>query len=366
MKKILLVANDRHGLLRVLPLHKALHEHNEYEVVLAAVSSVPLGKSSDEDLLELFGIAGNLISVEVTGASPIEHIVSAMTAFEKLFVDEKPEIAVIGGDDDVSLAAALAAVKLSLPVAYIGAGMRDYNRRSPGEVNRKLIDAVADILFVSEHSGEYNLINEGYDEERIFFVGEMVIDSLAGVIDKANISTVISDLGVEAKKYILVLLSNTVILDDIDVLKKMERIVRAVAERHPVLMLLEPDVETVLQEHEMETVFTAVPGVQVMEFPGYVELLRLVKDALFILTDSAVVQAESTVMKVPCLTMLDNTPSQATVEIGTNVLVGEREEDILQGVDEVCKGKIGKQAKIPEKWDGVVAQRIIGVLEKVL
>lgn len=366
MKKILLVAGDRHGLLKVLPLYKALQEHKAYNVVLAAGLSLPQGQEAGENLPGLFGISGKIFSIEAEGITPAGQTASAMNALEKLIIEENPDFAIIGGDDDVSLSAALAAAKLSLPVAYIGAGMRDYNRRSPAEINRKLIDAVADILFVSEHSGEYNLINEGYDEERIFFVGEMAIDSLAGVISMVNNSTVTGDLGVEAKKYVLVLLERAGTLDDIDVLKKMERVVKAIAETHPVLVLLHPDVGTILEEHKMEPAFTAVSGVQVRQSPGYVELLRLVKDALFVLTDSSSVQAESTVMKVPCLTMLDDTPSPATIEIGTNVLVGDREEDILQSIGEAVERKTGHRAKIPEKWDGAVTRRIIDVLEKLL
>ncbi len=366
MKKILLAAGDRHGLLKVLPLYKALQEHDDYDVVLAAALPLPQGGSSGENLLELFGVSGNTIPVEVTGDTPAGRTAAAMQTFEKLLVEENPGFAVIGGHDDVSLAATLAAAKLSLPVAYIGAGMRDYNRRSQAEINRKLIDTVADIFFVSEHSGEYNLINEGYDEERIFFVGETAIDSLAAMISRANKSAVADDLGIETKKYVLVLLDNADALDDSEALKKMERVVKVIAEKHSVLMLLDPDVATVLQRYEMEPAFTTVPGVQLMQSPGYVEFLRLVKDALFVLTDSSSAQAESTVMKVPCLTMLDDTPSPATIEIGTNVLVGDREEDILQSIDDAFDGDVGKHAKIPEKWDGAVTRRIIEVLEKVL
>lgn len=366
MKKILLVAGDRHGLLKVLPLCKALQEHSAYDAVLAAGVPLLQGQDSGENLADLFGISDAVFSVEAEGVTPAGRTASAMQVLEKLFIEEKPDVVIIGGDDNVSLSAALAAAKLSLPVAYIGAGMRDYNRRSSAEINRKLIDAVADLLFVSEHSGEYNLINEGYDDERIFFVGEMAIDSLAAVISISNNSTVIADLGVEAKKYVLLLLDRAAPLDDIDVLKKLERVVKAIAETHPVLLLLHPDVETVMEKHEMAPAFTTLPGLQVLQSPGYVELLRLVKDALFVLTDSSTAQAESTVMKVPCLTMLDDTPSPATIEIGTNVLVGGREEDILQSVEEAIEGKISHRAKIPEKWDGAVAQRIIDVLDRVL
>ena len=141
---------------------------------------------------------------------------------------------------------------------------------------------------------------------------------------------------------------------------------KAIAEKQPVLMLLGPDVLTVLQEHEMELAFTSVPGVQVRPLAAYVELLRLVKDALFVLTNSSLAQVESTVMKVPCLTMLDDATSPATIEIGTNVLVGDRQEDILQAVDEAFQGNLTKRMAIPEKWDGAVTGRIIGVLDKVL
>ena len=366
MKKILLAAGDRCGLLKVLPLYKALCEHDDYEAVLAAGAPLPEGERSGEKLPGVFGVSENVVPVEAGGGTSVNQIASAMNALGELFASEQPDLAVIAGDDDVSLAAALAAAKLSLPVASVGAGLRDYNRRSPAEINRVLIDSVTDILFVSEHSGEYNLISEGVEKDRIFFVGEMLIDSLVAVIGRSNSSAVVDELRLEAKKYILVILDQAASLDSIDVLKNIEGVVKAIAEKQPVLMLLGPDVATVLQEHEMELAFTSVQGVQVRPLAAYVELLRLIKDALFVLTDSSLAQVESTVMKVPCLTMLDDTTSPATIEIGTNVLVGDRQEDILQGVDEAFQGNLTKRMAIPEKWDGAVTGRIIGVLDRVL
>jgi len=366
VKKILLAAGDRQGLLKVLPLYKALQEHNSFEPLLAAGVPLPEGEQSGENLADLFGIADKVIPIDTPGDTPVGRTASAMKAFESLLLAEQPDLVVVGGDDDVSLSAALAAAKLSLPVATVGAGMRDYNRRSPAEISRKLIDSVSDILFVSEHSGEYNLINEGFDEERVFFVGEVAIDSLAAVISRANDLTVVEDSGVETKKYALVLLDRAAALDDLEILKKIERLVIVLAGKQQVLMLLDSDVEAVLKQHEMEPAFTMVSGVRVRPSTSYLELLRLVKDASFILTDSSSVQTESTVMKVPCLTMLDETPSPATIEIGTNILVGDREEDILQSIREAARGEIGKHAKIPEKWDGAASQRIVDVLEKAL
>ena len=366
MKKILLAAGDRHGLLKVLPLYKALHEHDDYEAVLAAGTPLPEGERSGEKLPGLFGVSERVVRIDAGGDTPVNRTASAMNVFGELLASEKPDLAVIAGDDDISLAAALAAAKLSLPVASVGAGLRDYNRRSSSEINRVLIDSVTDILFVSEHSGEYNLISEGFDEDRIFFVGELLIDSLAAVVARSNSSTVVDDLGLRAKKYILVMLDQAASLDSLAALKNIERVVKAIAEKKPVLMLLGPDVAAVLREHEMEPAFTSVPGVQVRPSAAYVELLCLVKDALFILTDSSLGQAESTVMKVPCLTMLDDTTSPATIEIGTNTLVGDREEDILQAVDKAFQGDFARRAVIPEKWDGAASQRIVDVLDRVL
>ncbi len=366
VKKILLAAGDRHGLLKVLPVYKALSEHDRYDAVLAAGSPLPKGERSGEDLPDLFGMHGDIVPIGGEGISPVGRTASAMQEFEELLLAEQPDFLLVGGYDDIALSAALAASKLGFAVAPFGAGMRDYNRNSQAEINRKIIDTVADILFVSEHSGEYNLISEGFDEARIFFVGELAIDSLAAVIEKVNSSTVTGDFGIEEKKYVLFLLDNPAAFDSDTALKRVLRVVTSVARDHQVLVLLGPDEGTIMQKHEMGEDFTTVPGVQVLPFPGYVELLRLVKDALFVLTDSTLAQAESTVMKVPCLTMLDDTASPATIEIGTNILVGDREEDILQAISEADLGEIGKKSKIPEKWDGDVTRRVIDVLDKVL
>ncbi len=361
VKKILLAAGGNPGLLRILSLFKALEAAEAYTPVLASPAT-PAG----EDLPALFGITGDTVSFEVESGSSVTRTASAMKAFEALAIERKPDLAVVAGDDDISLAAALASVGLGLPFGRIGAGMRTSNRAVPGEANRRLIDSAADMFFVSEHSGIYNLVGEGVDEERIFFVGNTAIDSLATVIEQANDSDVPGRFGIEPKTYAMLRLENAAALDSAEALDRLERVVSVIAGKHPVLVLQNADVDAVMKEHGRQGMLEAIAGTQVRPPVGYVDFLRLVKDALFILTDSEGVQDESTVMKIPCITMLDETPSPATIEIGTNVLAGTNEEDILRRIAEVAEGKPVKHAKIPEKWDGAASQRIMEVLDRVL
>jgi len=365
VKKILLAAGDNPGLLHILPLFRALEASEAYTPVLAC-PGIPAGEPAGEDLPALFGIADGIARVGSNSGSPVGRIAFAMTGFEPLMAEHGPDLVIVAGDDDISLAAALASAKLGLPFGRIAAGMRSYNRAAPGEVNRRLIDAVADMFFVSEHSGAYNLVGEGVDEERIFFVGNMAIDSLAALIERANASTVLGGLGFEPKTYAMVSLQNAAALDSAEALDRLARLVSAIAEKHSVLVLRNAGVEAVMEEHGRKGMLEAIGGVQVRPPFGYVDFLRVVKDALFILTDAEGVQDESTVMRVPCITMLAETPSPATIEIGTNILAGVNEEDILRRIGEVAKGKPAKHAKIPEKWDGAASQRIVEVLDRVL
>ena len=360
VKKILLAAGGNQGLLRILPLFKTLEAAEAYAPVLASPAAL-----AREDLPGLFGITGDMVSLEVESGSPVARTASAMKAFEALAIELKPDLAMIAGDDEISLAAALASVGLGLPFGRIGAGMRTSNRAVSGEVNRRLIDSVADMFFVSEHSGIYNLVGEGADEERILFVGNTAIDSLAAVIERANDSDVPGRFGIETKTYAMLRLENAAALDSAEALDRLERIVSVIAEKHPVLVLQNADVDAVIEEHGRQGMLETIAGTQVRPLVGYVDFLRLVKDALFILTDSEGVQDESTVMKVPCITMLDETPSPATIEIGTNMLAGTNEENILRRIAEVAEGKPVKHAKIPEKWDGAAAQRIREVRDRV-
>lgn len=365
MKKILLAAGGNAGLLRCIPLFTALGEQHRYEVAFAGSAPAQAG-AGGEDLPALFGVADAYVAVETGSGSAVRQTVSAMTHFDQLLAQERPDFMMIAGDNDLALSAALCASSHGVAYAALDAGLRTGDRNSAVERNRRMIDAVADVLFVSEHSGLYNLVNEGVDEERIFFTGNLAIDSLAAMMPGANSSEVLSRLGLEEKRYALVLLCDPFLHDSLEDLKVLEHAVRAVAERQQVLMLLDSEVEALLQQHEMLPAFTSLDSVLVIPRTGYSELLRLVKDALFVMTDSSLAQAESTVMKVPCLTMRTSTVSPVTVERGSNMLVGDGEDTLLQRIGDALDGKLASRTKIPEKWDGASSQRVIEVLDRLL
>jgi len=361
VKKILLASGDNSGLLRTLPLYRRLQASTSCEAVIAGATG-----PHEEDLSSLFEISDSFITIAVGQGSVVEKTALALTGFADIMVREKPDLVIVAGENDISLAAALSSSRLGLPYASLEAGMRSYNRNAPREANRRLIDAAADMMFVSEHSGTYNLISEGSDEERIFFVGNMLIDALALKIADSNSSSIIQELGYTSKQYALVRLECLPAVDTLEAIRKAERLVGVIAATHPVLLQLAPDVNALIEQHAMLSAFTSIDGVTVRPPAGYVDQLRLIKDAVFILTDTRDMQAEATVMKVPCLTMSSDTTSPASIEIGTNMLVGTEEDDILMRIQDALEGKLAKHAKIPEKWDGAAAQRVVEVLEKVL
>jgi UDP-N-acetylglucosamine 2-epimerase (non-hydrolysing) len=365
VKKILLAAGGRSGLLRMLPLYSALSGLDRYDVVLAGPPSGLLAGDA-ESLLDVFGAGESYIVLREDGASSIGRTASCMLQYEQLLLNMPPDFIMIAGDDDQALAASLAASRMGIPYASMDAGLRTYDRTSAAEGTRRIVDAAADVFFVSEHSGAYNLINEGVDEDRMFFTGNLLIDTLAAVISRSNESQVLSGFGMEAKEYVLVLLDDPVSLNSLGSLKTIARVLESISSRKPVLLQVGSGVEELFRQHEMTPAFTGIENLRLTRFSGYRDLLRLVKDALFVLADSPVVQAESTVMKVPCITMNPSTTSPATIETGTGLLVGIEEGEILERVEDALSGKLGRNAKIPEKWDGATSQRIIDILERLV
>jgi len=240
---------------------------------------------------------------------------------------------------------------MAIPVVSLDAGLRSYDRAESREINRLVIDSVAALHFVSEHSGIYNLMNEGVADERILFVGNTAIDSLATLMGEANESAVLDSLSLVPKTFVTVLLKP-----------------ESSANRDLFSKVLEPlaATSTVLLpgSPSSDELPGGAPGLRMIDMPGYTDLLRLLKESAFVLTDSAGFEAELTVMNVPCLTLRQSTARPSTVEIGTNVLLAPDEQEILERASTILTGKTSEKTLIPEKWDGAAAKRVAEVLER--
>ena len=369
MKKLLLTAGGKPATLLLAPLYDALKKNKKYNsvVMLAAPEGVePIGA----DLAACFGLREPGHTIMLPKGTPVEQLAAVMTGMEKIILSEKPDLVLVCGCDNMALGAAITAAKHGLLVAAVDAGLRSYERTDAEEVNRVVIDAMANVHFVSEHSGEYNLINEGVADEKVFFAGNLIVDSLVGLMERANELDVSVVPDVKPKKYALVLLNPAGRFAEKEPLEMIHRLLTGMSREITVLMPLAAELDALMQQHGMGDSFRALEGVTIIETPVHTSLLKLLRDSMLLLTDLEEMQTEATVMNVPCLTLMESSSRPATIEIGTNLLVGLDEEDIKSGIHDIlhpgAHQHITKRSKIPEKWDGAAASRIVAALDRVL
>jgi UDP-N-acetylglucosamine 2-epimerase len=369
VKKLLLAAGGKPGALLLAPLYNALKKNGTFRP-LAVFASSKTEEPLSRELSTCFGIGDACGTVTLGDESPVQQLASVITGMESVIAREQPVLVMVCGSDNAALGAALAATKSGIPVAVADAGLRSHDRSDADEINRILIDSIADLHFISEHSGEYNLINEGVADEKVFFSGNLSIDTLVALMEQAERANLAAELGLQPKKYALVLLNPAGTIAAREPLEMTLRLLKKMSGLTTVLVPLAAGLEELMKQHKLDKAFSRVEGLVMIAHPGHAGLLALLRDSVLLITDSEELQAESTVMNVPCLTMMDNTARPATIEIGTNVLVGIDEEDIMSRIEDILHAgehaDSSRRNKIPEKWDGAAATRIVEVLGRVL
>lgn len=348
--------------MKVAPIHKALSATKRYKPIL-----LHTGQHYDEKMSKVFldelGLPEPDIYLGVGSGSHAEQTAKIMVEFEKVLLKEVPDLVVVVGDVNSTLACSIVAAKLLVPVAHVEAGLRSFDRTMPEEINRLVTDAVSDLLFVSEPSGVYNLMKEGVPDEKIFFVGNVMIDSLVTHIPKANESKILDELGLKPKTYALVTLHRPSNVDEKESLEKILRVFEAISQKSKVVFPVHPRTRKMLEQFGLMEKASRI-GALLIEPQGYIPFLKLMKEAQLVLTDSGGVQEETTVLQVPCLTMRENTERPITIEVGTNLLVGTDEKEVIDAALNVLNGKV-KRGLIPEKWDGRAAERIVAHLDEI-
>jgi UDP-N-acetylglucosamine 2-epimerase (non-hydrolysing) len=291
-----------------------------------------------------------------------------MKRFESAVLEAKPDIVVVVGDVNSTIACALVATKLGVKVAHVEAGLRSFDRTMPEEINRVLTDAISDYLFITEKSALKNLEREGIPKEKVFFVGNVMIDTLLRNKEKAESSAILGQLALAKKDYALVTLHRPSNVDNPKVLGRLLKILRIMGSELPVIFPVHPrtrkNIATFSQVGTLKRTdenSLRKMGVCLTDPIGYLDFLKLMSSARVVLTDSGGIQEETTILGVPCLTLRENTERPITVEVGTNTLVGADPNRILKGFQKVMKG--GKiKGGIPELWDGKAAERIVKIL----
>jgi UDP-N-acetylglucosamine 2-epimerase (non-hydrolysing) len=358
--RIVNVVGARPNFMKIAPLLEEMRRRPGIEPILVHTGQHYDARMSDQ-FLEQLGIPEPDLHLGVGSGSHAEQTAQVMTALEPALAKLRPDLVLVVGDVNSTLAAALVAAKANIPIAHVEAGLRSFDRAMPEEVNRIVTDVLSDYLFVTEKSGLENLRREGIPDERVFFVGNVMIDTLFRHRARAESLDMPGRSGVVPGEYALATLHRPSNVDDPALLAGYLGVFEEVAARLPILFPLHPRTAKALERHGLLERLRAVPNVMLLEPQGYLEFLGLTSQARLVLTDSGGVQEETTALGIPCLTLRENTERPITVTEGTNRLVGTDPAVILAAVAEVLGGGSGEPRR-PEFWDGRAAERIIDIL----
>jgi len=358
--KVVLVAGARPNFMKIAPLVDAFARADGFSTCL-----VHTGQHYDEELSRVFftelGIPRPDLDLEVGSGSHASQTAEIMVRFEPVIEQERPDLVLVVGDVNSTLACAVTAVKLGVPVAHVEAGLRSFDEAMPEEINRRLTDSISRWLFVSEPSGMENLAREGAPADRCHLVGNVMIDTLEKHRRRAAELDAPKRHGVVPGRYCLMTLHRPSNVDHPEVLRGILHAVADIAAQVPVLFPVHPRTRNALQESKLLDVATGIPGLSLLKPLGYLDFLGLMADAMAVLTDSGGIQEETTVLGVPCLTLRENTERPITIDQGTNCLTGSDPDRIVRSFDKIREGGGSGQGR-PELWDGKAASRIVEIL----
>lgn len=324
---------------------------------------VHTGQHYDANMSRVFfeelGLPTPDVNLEVGSGSHAVQTAHIMMRFEEVVLAQRPDLVLVYGDVNSTIATALVCAKLRVPVGHVEAGLRSYDRTMPEEVNRLLTDQIADLLFTPSRDGDQNLLREGIEPEKIHLVGNVMIDTLIRLLPAAAMRAFNSDLKVGRKSYGLITLHRPSNVDDPIALKSIMEVLMDVSKDLPLLFPVHPRTRARIAECGL-----SVPTngrLLLLEPLGYIDFLKLQMDAVVVVTDSGGVQEETTYLGVPCLTVRENTERPITVEMGTNILVGQDMQRLREELTSILNGKM-KRGQIPPLWDGRAGERIASII----
>ncbi len=361
MIKILSVVGARPNFMKVAPLHRAFSASDKIQSRI-----VHTGQHYDARMSDVFfnqlGLPEPHHYLGIGGGSHTYQKANVMLKFEEILAEEKPDLVLVVGDVNATVATTIVAVKAGIPVAHVEAGLRSGDRKMPEEVNRVITDAICQYHFVTEYSGMMNLARENTVSKGIHFVGNVMIDSLAHFREKAKANDILDKLGLEKKSYLLTTMHRPHNVDKKEGLLDIKTILQRAADRLPVVFPMHPRTANNLKKHGLYDEVAAIENLHILEPQGYLEFLHLMDNARLIITDSGGIQEETTYLQVPCLTFRDTTERPITTEIGTNILMADLDPDsVTVEMDKILEGKT-KKGEIPNLWDGHAAERIREIL----
>ena len=363
-RNIVLVAGARPNFMKVAPLLHELRKHPE----VFKTSLIHTGQHYDMAMSDVFfhdlGLPLPDRSLGVGSGSHAEQTAGVMTTFERVCLEERPELVVVVGDVNSTMACAITAKKLCIPVAHVEAGLRSRDWTMPEEINRVITDAISDLLFTPSRDANENLLREGISAERIHFVGNVMIDCLFDQLPKTENRATLERFGVAAGGYTTLTLHRPSNVDDPTVFRGIVDVLIELSRELPIIWPVHPRSRKMLEALGLVQRVASSRGLRLTGPMGYLDMLTLNRRARMIITDSGGLQEEATVLGVPCITLRQNTERPVTVEAGANRVVGNHAAAIRAAVSSVLHENVGK-IRVPEFWDGKAAVRIVDVFMRL-
>jgi UDP-N-acetylglucosamine 2-epimerase (non-hydrolysing) len=356
-KKIHLIAAARPNFMKIAPLYHELKKHAEFEPMI-----VHTGQHYDKNMSDTFFEDLQLPSphyhLGVGGGSHAEQVGKVMIAYEKLCEESRPDFVIVVGDVNATMACAITAKKLLLPVAHLEAGLRSFDMTMPEEINRMVTDAIVDYFWTPSTDADENLLKIGTDKSKITLVGNIMIDSLEMMRDKIEAADTYQKMGLADNEYIAMTLHRPSNVDDADKLKELLLAIKEVATHRKIVFPIHPRTRKNIENFGYSELLHD-DNIVLCEPLGYMDFMNLVFHCKYVITDSGGVQEETTYLKKPCLTLRGNTERPITVTMGSNTLINVAK--LLENVSKIESGSY-KSSLVPELWDGKTASRLAKLL----
>jgi len=356
-----LVCAARPNFMKVAPLYHALKKEHWARPVI-----VHTGQHYDVNMSDAFfedlGLPSPDINLGVGSGTHAEQTGKVMMSYEKVLSDQRPDLVVVVGDVNSTMAATLTATKMGIKVAHLEAGLRSFDRTMPEEINRLVTDVLADMLWTPSSDADENLLREGISGEKIKRVGNIMIDTLVANLDHARECRTWEKFCVERKKYVFVTLHRPSNVDEKGVISNIFQKLAKLSERMPVVFPVHPRTRKQLETFGLREKIESVRGLRFVDPIGYHDTICLVENARFVLTDSGGLQEETTFLGIPCLTLRPNTERPITISEGTNKLTSL--ETLEKDFDYVLNG-YHPSGRVPDLWDGKTAERILKILASI-
>jgi UDP-N-acetylglucosamine 2-epimerase (non-hydrolysing) len=363
MKKILVSVGTRPNLIKITQLEKAFQAAGDFEFRL-----LHTGQHYDYTMNEVFfeelEIRKPDYYLEVKGDNQLDVIAEILKKVQEPLLSYQPDIVLVPGDVNSTFAVAFAAQRLGFKVGHIESGLRSYDREMPEEINRMLTDQISDFYFISEEDAIDNLLKEGIPFEKLHFVGNTMIDTLVAFMDKINTRIILETHQLEPQNYAVVTFHRPGNVDNVDSLRVILESIRQIAEQIPVVFPIHPRTRKNIEAFGLSDLLPK-NNLVFTEPLGYLDFMKLIKESLFVLTDSGGVQEETSYLQVPCLTVRPSTERPVTITDGTNMLLALDKNIIVKECQNILNGNF-KDGNIPDLWDGQASERIVEIIRELL